>query len=69
LALYNFEAQATAFIGENGHTAARLEGEYDILITNRLILQPRAEVNFYGKNDGGRGVGSGLSEIEDDEGG
>jgi copper resistance protein B len=30
MALYDFEAEATAFIGENGQTAARLEGEYDI---------------------------------------
>ncbi|MEE4910655.1 copper resistance protein B [Pseudomonas alliivorans] len=64
MALYDFEAEATAFIGENGQTAARLEGEYDILLTNRLILQPTAEVNFYGKNDPERGVGSGLANTE-----
>ena len=46
MALYNFEAEATAYIGENGQTAARLEGDYDILLTNRLILQPTAEANF-----------------------
>jgi copper resistance protein B len=56
--------EAAAFIGENGQTAARLEGEYDILLTNRLILQPTAEVNFYGKNDPERGVGSGLANTE-----
>ncbi|MCA4963779.1 copper resistance protein B [Pseudomonas sp. Y24-6] len=64
LALYNFEAQATAYLGESGQTAARLEGNYDILLTNKLILQPTAEFNFYGKNDPQRGVGSGLSESE-----
>lgn len=64
MALYNFEAEATAFIGENGQTAARLEGDYDILLTNRLILQPTAEVNFYGKNDPQRGIGSGLANTE-----
>lgn len=64
LALYNFEAQATAYLGEDGQTAARLEGNYDILLTNKLILQPTAEFNFYGKNDPQRGVGSGLSESE-----
>ncbi|MHC6228154.1 copper resistance protein B [Pseudomonas sp. X10] len=64
LALYDFEAEATAFIGENGQTAVRLEGEYDILLTNRLILQPTAEANFYGKNDPERGVGSGLANTE-----
>ncbi len=62
MVLYNFEAQATAYLGEGGQTAARLEGDYDILLTNKLILQPTAEFNFYGKNDPERGVGSGLSE-------
>jgi copper resistance protein B len=64
MALYNFEAEATVFIGEAGQTAARLEGDYDILLTNRLVLQPTAEVNFYGKNDPQRGIGSGLSDSE-----
>lgn len=64
MALYAFETEATAFVGENGQTAARLEGEYDILLSNRLILQPTAEVNFYGKNDPERGVGAGLANAE-----
>ena len=64
MALYNFEAEATAYIGENGQTAARFEGDYDILLTNRLILQPTVEVNMYGKNDPQRGIGSGLANTE-----
>jgi len=64
MALYAFETEATAFVGVNGQIAARLEGEYDILLTNRLIFQPTAEVNFYGKNDPERGVGSGLANTE-----
>ncbi len=64
MALYNFEAEATVFVGEAGRTAARLEGDYDILLTNRLILQPTAELNFYGRSDPQRGVGSGLSDSE-----
>ena len=64
MALYNFEAEATLFVGEGGQTAARLEGDYDILLTNRLVLQPTAEANFYGKNDPVRGIGSGLAQTE-----
>lgn len=64
MALYGFEAEATAFVGENGQTAARLEGDYDILLSNRLILQPTAELNVYGKNDPERGIGSGLADTE-----
>lgn len=64
MALYGFEAEATAFLGENGQSALRLEGDYDILLTNKLILQPTAEVNLYGRNDHERGVGSGLANTE-----
>jgi copper resistance protein B len=64
MALYAFEAEATAYVGENGQSAARLEGDYDILLTNRWTLQPTAEVNFYGKNDPERGLGSGLATTE-----
>nr|WP_095144355.1 copper resistance protein B [Pseudomonas sp. Irchel s3b6] len=64
LALYNFETQATFFVGEKGQNALRVEGEYDILLTNKLILQPTAEVNFYTRNDPERSVGAGLANTE-----
>ena len=61
LALYNFDVEATAYVGQAGQTAARLEGKYELLITNRLVLQPTAEINIYGRNDASRGIGAGLS--------
>ncbi|WP_081818614.1 copper resistance protein B [Pseudomonas sp. PH1b] len=64
MALYNFESQATFYIGEAGQTALRLKGDYDILLSNRLILQPTAEVNLYSRNDPQRGSGSGLAQTE-----
>jgi len=64
LAPYKFEVEATAYIGQSGQTGARLEAEYETLLTNRLILQPLIEVNVYGKNDARRGIGSGLSTAE-----
>ena len=64
LAPYKFEVEATAYVGNGGDTAAQLEVEYELLITNRLILQPHLEFNFNGQNDERRGVGSGLSNIE-----
>ncbi|AJO78435.1 copper resistance protein B [Pseudomonas sp. MRSN 12121] len=64
MALYNFESEVTAYLGEGGQSALGLKAEYDILLTNRLILQPTAEVNLYGKNDPQRGIGSGLSDLE-----
>ncbi|WPC06441.1 copper resistance protein B [Pseudomonas benzenivorans] len=62
--LYGLEVEATGFVGEQGQSALRLEGEYDMLLTNRLILQPTAELNFYARNDHERGVGSGLASSE-----
>jgi len=60
--LYGLETEATAFIGEGGQTALRLEAEYDILLTQRWVLQPTAEVNLHGRNDPRRAIGSGLSD-------
>jgi len=61
LAPYWFEVDAAAYIGENGRTAARLEAEYEMLLTQKLILQPRIEINYYGKSDPALEIGSGLS--------
>lgn len=56
--------EATAYIGEQGRAAFRFETEYDLLITQRLILQPRIETNFYSQSDSGRGISDGLSDFE-----
>ncbi len=64
MAPYKFEVEATAYIGEGGQTAARVEVEYDTLLTNKLILQWLAEAEVYGKDDPRRGIGSGLSKVE-----
>jgi copper resistance protein B len=59
-----FDIEATGFVSSQGHLAARFEGSYDLLITQRLILQPQIELNFYSKSDPAREVGAGLSEID-----
>ncbi len=56
--------EATGYVGEEGRTAFRLETEYDLYITQKLILQPRVETNFYSESDLSRLVSSGLSNIE-----
>jgi copper resistance protein B len=61
LAPYRFNVQATAYLGDAGRTALRVETEYDMLLTNRLILQPRLELDAYGKDDPSRGIDSGIS--------
>jgi len=64
LAPYRFEVQATAFVSDGGDSAARVEAEYDLLITSKLILQPQIELNWHGQSDLERGYGSGLSSGE-----
>ncbi len=61
LAPYWFELDATAYLGSGGRTALRLEGSYDWLLTQKLILQPRTEWNFYGRSDPANAIGSGLA--------
>ena len=64
LAPYWFEVEATAYIGESGRTHFRIETEYDLLLTNRLVLQPLVELEIYGKSDPERHIGAGLSSAE-----
>ncbi|MBI3777641.1 MAG: copper resistance protein B [Gammaproteobacteria bacterium] len=63
LAPYWFEVEATGYVGEGGRTALRLDAEYELLLTQKLILQPKVEANFYGKSDAARERGSGLSDL------
>lgn len=64
LAPYMFEVEATAYLGQSGRSELQVEAEYEMLLTNRLILQPLVEVNVFGKSDPGRGIGSGLGTVE-----
>jgi copper resistance protein B len=64
LAPYWFEIEATAYVGESGRTHARFEVEYELLLTNRLVLQPLLELDLSGKSDPERGIGAGLSSTE-----
>lgn len=64
LAPYWFEIEATAYVGASARTHARFEVEYELLLTNRLILQPLLEVEIFGKSDPERAVGAGVSTTD-----
>jgi copper resistance protein B len=64
LAPYWLDAEATFYVGEQGRTGARLKADYDLLLTQRLVVQPYAEANLYGKADPRRQLGSGLADLE-----
>jgi copper resistance protein B len=59
-----FHVSGTGYVSDRGYFAAKLEGSYDLLLTQTLILQPRVEMNFYSKADPSRFVGSGLSDLD-----
>jgi copper resistance protein B len=64
LAPYFFEIEATLYVGEGGRTAARFSAEYDMLLTQQLILQPEFELEAYGKDDPENEIASGFSDVE-----
>jgi copper resistance protein B len=59
-----FDYEVTGYLSDAGHAALRLAASYDVPITQRLILQPEIEMNFYSKADPGRRIGAGLSDID-----
>lgn len=64
LAPYWFEVSAQGFLSSKGEAHARLEVSYDQRITQRLILQPAAEMNFSAQDVRELGIGSGVSDAE-----
>lgn len=64
IAPYWFEVETTLYVGDGGRMAARVDVDYDMLLTQRLILQPELEVNAYSKSDPQNQIGSGISESE-----
>jgi len=64
LAPYWFEIDAAIFVSGHGDVTARIEAEYDFLLTQRLIAQPRTELNFAAQDVAALGIGSGLSTAE-----
>ena len=64
LAPYMFQTEARLFVATNGDVLGRLEGWYDQRLTQRLVLQPRVELNLAAQNDRRTRVGGGLTDAE-----
>ncbi|MBN1240896.1 MAG: copper resistance protein B [Gammaproteobacteria bacterium] len=61
---YVFEIDASAFLSEDGDWTGRVEAEYDLRIRQRLVLQPRVELDFAAQAIPELGTGSGLGSVE-----
>jgi copper resistance protein B len=64
LAPYWLEIDAAAFLSQEGEAAARIEVDYDLLVTQRLIATSTAELDLSAQDVEDLGVGSGVNEIE-----
>jgi copper resistance protein B len=64
LAPYWFEVGAAAFVSTEGDVTARAEAEYDLRLTQRLILQPSAELNFAAQDTPDLDIGAGFTDAE-----
>jgi len=59
-----FEIDATVYLSEDGDLSAALEAEYDLLLSQRLILQPRFEAGAGSDEVREYGEGAGIRDIE-----
>jgi copper resistance protein B len=64
VAPYWFETTGALFVSGEGELSGRLEGSYDARLTQRFILQPRAEINLSADDVAELGVGTGLTDLE-----
>ena len=64
LAPWFFEIAPTLYIRDGGNIAGRVEGSWELNLTQRLILEPQAEFNFYNKDDVSRKLGAGFSDLD-----
>lgn len=64
IAPYFVDLEAAAFVSHKGDVSARLDAEYDLFLTQRLIFQPRLETNLALQQVRAIGVGRGVSDVE-----
>ncbi len=64
LAPYLFEVSAEAFVSNEAEITARAEAEYDVRLTQRLILQPRAELTLSADDIPEFEIASGFTDVE-----
>jgi copper resistance protein B len=64
LAPLRFELSPTLFVSHQGDVSFRVRSEYQILVTQRLVIQPAVEVNAAVQEVADWGVGRGLNDVE-----
>ncbi len=63
LSPYRFEIEPALFISQDGDVSARLTASYEMLLTQRLILQPRLDLDAAVQSAEKFGVGEGVNSV------
>lgn len=63
LSPYRFEVEPALFISEDGDVSARLAATYEVLLTQRLMLQPRLDIDAASGSAEQFGVGDGINSV------
>jgi copper resistance protein B len=57
-----FEIDTSLYVSEDADVTADVEAEYDLRLTQRLVLQPRIELDFAAQDVRERDLGAGLTD-------
>ena len=61
---FEIELDAALFLSDDGDLSARIEAEYEVLLTQRLILQPMIELDLAASDVPELAIESGLVSLE-----
>ncbi|MDD3650302.1 copper resistance protein B [Immundisolibacter sp.] len=64
LAPYRFDTELALFVSEDGDVSARAQFEHELLLSQRLVLQPRLEINAAAQEVKSWGVGRGIDDVQ-----
>jgi copper resistance protein B len=64
LSPYRFDTELALFLSEDGDLSARAQFEHELLLTQRLVLQPRLEINAAAQRVRSWGVGRGIDDVQ-----
>ncbi len=58
------DLEITGFISEEGSASIRVKAEYEIVLTQKLKLKPKIEMNWFSEEDPVNGIGRGIASTE-----
>ncbi len=64
LAPYLFDTSTSVLFGDDGQVGLAAQFEYELMLTQRWVLSPEIELDFWAKEDPEMNIGSGLSTAE-----